>query len=128
MSDTASGAAGTTANRTGNAAGGSAAITNNANRHPRDAREAAGCQPPVSFSARRSGLFGKRDRVDVTPVVRLGPMDRAAIAEEARVGIGTHAEVLDPINASAIQPGCDLAGKAEQRTTGALRRPQQSLL
>src|SRR5262249_25114712 len=60
-------------------------------------------------------LSCERDGVDMPPVVGLGAMGGAAVAEEPRrIGIGAVPEVLDPADAGRGEAGGDIAGKIEQ--------------
>ena len=62
----------------------------------------------------------ERDRVDVPAVVRLLAMHRAAIAEEALVGVGVETKVVDHQDAGGLQPRPDEAGEVEHRMAGTI--------
>src|SRR5262249_48857445 len=54
------------------------------------------------------------DGIDVAPVVRLGAMGGAAIAEKpGRIGIGAQTQILDLVDTSKLEPHGDIAGEIE---------------
>src|SRR5579871_5842661 len=53
--------------------------------------------------------------VNMAAVIGLRPMHRAAIAEEALVGIGVDAEVIDHKHACLFKPPADQSGQIEHR-------------
>src|SRR3954452_23625811 len=63
----------------------------------------------------------QRNRVDVAAVVRLLAMNRAAIAEEALVGIGVETEIVDHQNAGGFQSLPDQSGEIEHGVAFAQR-------
>src|SRR5438445_7949786 len=63
----------------------------------------------------------QHDRMNVTAVVRLAPMHRAAGAVAALVGIGINADVVDHQDAGVFEPHPDESGKIEHRMAVALR-------
>src|SRR5262245_50187742 len=61
-------------------------------------------------------LICERYGIDVTPVVRLAPVGRPAVAEKPRrIGISAVADVLHAGDAGGGQAGGDIAGEVEQR-------------
>src|SRR5215813_11720016 len=63
------------------------------------------------------------------PVVGLGAMGGAAVAEEPRrIGIGAVPEVLDPADAGGGEAGGDIAGKIEQGVPRPRRRAEETLV
>src|SRR6266478_4122288 len=83
----------------------------------------------TSTSARRSSAETllpttsrlQHDGMNVTAVVRLAPMHRAAVAVAALVGISIDADVVDHQDAGIFQPHPDESRKVEHRMALALR-------
>src|SRR3954447_15416001 len=74
-------------------------------------------------------LFGEGDRIDVTAIIRLGPVRGPAVAEEARgVRVGAETNVLDSLDFSAIEPRSGVAGQIEHCMAGARRRSEEALV
>src|SRR6266478_6792655 len=63
----------------------------------------------------------QRDRVNMTAIVRLAQVRRAAVAVEALVGIGIDADVVDHQHAGVFEPHPDEAGQIEHRVALARR-------
>src|SRR5262245_16901731 len=71
--------------------------------------------------------ISQRYGIDVTPVVRLFAVGRAAVAEKTRfLGVSAMAEVLDPVDAGGLEPRRDVAGKVEQGVVRPLGRPKKA--
>ena len=71
----------------------------------------------------------QRNRIDVTAVIRLGPMGGAAVAEKARrVRIGAEPKVLDALDFSTFEPRPDVAGQVEHRVAGAGGRREEAIV
>src|ERR1700716_758514 len=71
----------------------------------------------------------ERNRVDVASVIRLAPMGRAPVAEEAlRVRIGAAGQILDGCDAGAGQARRDVAGEVEQSVAGPGRGPEKAAI
>src|SRR4029077_21181375 len=73
----------------------------------------------------RRYLFFKRNRVDMPAVIRLLAMHGPSIAEEALVGIGVDAEIVNHQDAGIFQPHADEAGEIEHSVTVALARQEE---
>ena len=61
----------------------------------------------------------QRNRIDVTAIIRLGPVGGTAVTEEARrVRVGAEAEVFDALDFGTFETGPDVAGQVEHRMAG----------
>ena len=70
----------------------------------------------------------QRDGVDVTAIILLAPMGRAAETEKSRrIGVGAQREILDLRDGGPHQPRPDIAGEIEQGMAGARRRAEEAI-